>query len=166
MKTTKDRLEIIKGLYRPIAQPHIETFAECFPDSAPWKLFDKAYKSPFEPQYLTGQNIAGNLWKNVKATMRGEKHERKHHDESMQIGPFCSRRDGDSLAVRCAGWVLSRIREGTIVIGGDRMHFEIVDHDNGYSLVTAQHGQICGSVWLAYIKTDSIPNGARELRTA
>lgn len=152
------RAELLKGLYKPIAQPHVETFAECFPDWEPWRLFDKAYKPRFGPRYVEGQNIAGNLYKGVKAIFKGEKHNRKHPDERMAVGPFCSRRDGASMAVRCADWVLSRIKEGTIVIGDDRMSFEIVDHDNGYSLVIAQHGQICGSVWLAYIRTDSIPN--------
>lgn len=157
MTTTQDRLEIIKGLYKPIAQPQVETFDECFDDFEEWKLFDKSYKPRFSPYFITGQNIAGNLFKNVKATMQGEFRNRKHADETMQVGPFCSMRDGGSMAVHCNEWVMDCIKRHTIIIGGDRMSFEIVNHDNGHSLVIAQHGSIIGSVWLAYIRTDSIP---------
>lgn len=156
-ETESSRLEIIKGLYKPIAQPHVETFAECFNSWEPWRLFDRNYKPGIVPRCITGQNVAGNLFKNVENIFRGRARTEKHPDETMLVGPFCSRRDGGSMAVSCADWVLSRIRERTIIIGNDRMSFEIVDHDNGYSLVIANHSQILGSVWLAYIRTDSIP---------
>ena len=130
MKTTTiDRLEIIKGLYKPVAQPHAETFQECF------DAFERyTTDTKIEPRYL----VDGK--------------------ERMHVGPYCVWRDHyRSFAVRCADWVLSRIRERTILVDNDRMHFELVDHDNGYTLVVASHGQIIGSLYLAYIRTDSIP---------
>lgn len=148
-------------LSREIAQPHVSTFAECFTDWAPYDVCDSKRKHQFEPATITGQNVAGNLFKNVKDIFQGKPRQIKHSDETMKIGPYLNMTGPDnehrSMSVRCADWVLSRIRERTIIIGGESMHFEIVVHDNGWALVIAQHGQICGSVWLAYIKVDSIP---------
>ena len=143
-------------LYKEIAQPNVTTFAEVFEDFAPYDVMDSKQKHQFEPRRITGQAIGTNLFDDVKAIMNGRKC-KSHPDHSMQVGPYCSRRDGDSFSVRCADWVLSRIRERTIIVPNDRMSFELVDHDNGWTLVIVNHGQILGGVWLAYIKTDSIP---------
>lgn len=153
MTTTEQYKHEASGafLYRELAQPHVETFSEVF---EAWKPYAKG---AFEPRYISGQAIADNLWRDVKATMNGNHGKRKHADQSMPVGPYCYRRDGDSLSVRCADWVLSRIRERTIIIGGDPMSFDLVDHDNGWTLVTAHHSSIVGSVWLAYIRTSTIP---------
>ncbi len=149
-------------LCKEIAQPHVTTFTECFTDYELWPLFGKQFKPRISGQMLTGQNIAGNLYDNVKQIMRGQETKSKHQDETMRVGPYCQWSDSkstrhESLAVRCADWVMSRIRERTIIIGGDSMSFDLIDHDNGWTLVTAHHSSILSSVWLAYIKTDSIP---------
>lgn len=144
-------------LYKEIAQPHVTTFQECFPAWAKYDVNAPDRKHQFEPRRITGQALASNLYDDAKAIMEGGRAKRKHRDESMTLGPFLSIRDGKSLSVSCADWVLSRVRERTIIVPGDTMSFEIVNHDNGWSLVTAQHSQILGSVWLAYIKTETIP---------
>jgi len=157
--------EILKGLAKPIAQPYVDTFAEVFEDWQPYDLMAKTMpEHPFAPRCVVGQNIAGNLYNNFKNIMRGGARQR-YGDERMLVGPFCSVSPLDSpnryFSVSCADWVLSRIKESTIIIGGDTMSFHVIDHGNGWSLVVAQHGQILGSVWLAYIKTDSIPKTAK-----
>jgi len=144
-------------LYKEIAQPHVSRFAEVFTD---FTLYDsKNQKHNFAPRYISGQNIAGNLYKDCKAIFQNGKRQDKHQDERMAVGPYCTWRDkyGQSLSVSCADWVLSRILERTIIIGEDHMSFEIVEHDNGWTLITAHHSCIIGSVWLAYIKTESLP---------
>lgn len=146
-------------LCRPIAQPHVTTFAECFPDWAEW-IFEpnKREVQKFQSRTISGQAIADNLYEDAVATMRGKK-QPKHREQTMEIGPFLSfgGYDRPSLSVSPADWVLSRVRENTIIVPHDTMSFEIHDHANGWSLVSAHHGQILGSVWLAYIRTDSIP---------
>lgn len=151
-------------LPREIAQPNVTTFKECFEDWKPYELMK--HPSPphaFAPRYVTGQNIAGNLFKDGREILvEGKRPTQKHRDENMPVGPFCSfsAREFENnryFDVRCADWVLSRIKERTIVIGDDRMSFEVIDHGNGWSLVVAKHSVICGSVWLAYIKTESVP---------
>ena len=146
-----------RELAREIAQPHVTRFSEVFEDSAPYNVMTGKSKHPFAPRTLTGRAIATELYDDCKAIMTGRDKPR-HTDKTMQVGPYCQRRDGGSFSVRCADWVLSRIAERTIIVPGDRMSFEIVDHENGWSLVVANHGSILGSVWLAYIKTDSIPS--------
>lgn len=146
-------------LYREIAQPHVTDFREVFDQWKPYTLEGTPMKPhAFKPRYLTGQNVASNLYKGCSEIFRGQKQTEKFPDESMAVGPFCSDRDcGKYFSVSCADWVLSRIRERTIIIGSDRMSFELVNHDNGWTLVTANHSCISGSVWLAYIKTSTIP---------
>ena len=145
------------SLAKPIAQPHVTTFNEVFDSAA---LYDsKNGGHNFAPRYITAQNVAGNLYKDVSALFRNKTPAVSHPDETMAVGPYCMYRDhyNKSMSVSCADWVLSRICERTIIIGDDRMSFELIDHDNGWTLVTANHSCILGSVWLAYIKTDSIP---------
>jgi hypothetical protein len=157
--TNAEKDAILKGLYKPVAQPYAQTFADVFEDWKPRDVMKSNEPHPFPPRHITGQNIAGNLYNDVKSIIRGEKRS-KHNDESMAVGPFCSvssEKGYRFFSVSCADWVLSRIRERTIIIGGDTMSFEVIDHRNGWSLVTAHHGQILGSVWLAYIRTDSVP---------
>lgn len=145
-------------LYKEIAQPHVERFDEVFDSWQARDVMKPGAPSPFQARQITGQAIATNLWNDVKATMRGDRRSRKHADYTMLVGPFCACSDLDRyFNVSCADWVLSRIRERTIIIPHERMSFEVTPHDNGWALVTAQHSTICGSVWLAYIKTDSIP---------
>jgi hypothetical protein len=162
METKESKDEILKGLAKTVAQPYVEKFSDVFDDWKPYDLFAKDRQHPFDPRYVVGQNIAGNLYRDTSDIFAGHPSRRgKHANESMRVGPFCSvyRKDQDNeyLSVRAADWVLSRIVERTIIIGGDTMSFEVIDHGNGWSLVTAHHGQICGSVWLAYIRTDTIP---------
>lgn len=147
-------------LCRKVAQPHVATFAECFPEWALW-VFEPNTRSAqkFQGVQISGQAIAENLFRDAKAIMNGRKAARKHQDYSMEVGPFLSFRDYErpALSVRVAEWVLSRIAERTIIIPHDTMSFEIVEHENGWALVVARHSAILGDVWLAYIRADSIP---------
>ena len=126
-------------LRQSVMQPHVSTFSEAFSAWAPYVSADPRFPL---------------IWMNGEKA-KGRKAER------MAVSAYCLRRsDGghlDSLNVRPADWVLSRIREGMILVPNDRLHFEIVDHGNGWSLLVVNHGQILGSRWLAYIKTNSIP---------
>lgn len=150
-------------LYREIAQPHVTDFREIF---EAWDYYDVSNggrNHKFEPRYITGQNVGGNLYKNCKRILQHGQEPVKHPDERMPVGPFCSLSDHSrSFSVRCADWVLSRIRERTIIIGDDRMSFEISLHANGWALVTAHHSCIIGSVWLAYIRQETIPQPQPE----
>lgn len=146
------------SLMKDLANPNVRTFGECFDSFEEWRLFDKKYKPTIEPVWITGRAIATELYDDVKAIFRGERRNRHHPERSMSVGPFCSRRDGGSMAVKCSPWVIDAIKAKTIIVPHDRMSFEIVDHDNGWSLVIAQHSQICGNVWLAYIRTETIPS--------
>lgn len=121
------------SLYKPLAQPHAEHFFDVFPAWEPWQF---NAKQGISAQWLTDSD-----------------------GERMAVGPYCSWRDhyDDPKAVRCADWVLSRLRERTLIIPNDQMSFDMVSHDNGWTLVTAHHSSILSSVWLAYIRTDSIP---------
>lgn len=53
--------------------------------------------------------------------------------------------------------VLDLVCKHTIVIPDDTMYFKIIDWKDGRSLVTCDHNQIIGGVWLAIIDTASIP---------
>lgn len=37
------------------------------------------------------------------------------------------------------------------------MSFELINRGDGWTLATTHHSQILGTVWLAYIKTETIP---------
>lgn len=119
-------------LCRPMALPHLETFAELFTDAKP---FDA--KTSFSDVEIPGR--------------------------SQKIGSYICWRDNyqSSMSGRPADTVLSRIVEGMIDVENDRTHFELVNHDNGWTLVLVSYGQILGSLWLAYIRTDSIPKSWR-----
>lgn len=149
-------------LSKPIAQPHVETFREVFEDFSPYHIMTGKGKL-FPSREIAGQAFASNLYENLKDTMEGRKQPKKRPDKRMKVGPYCFREAGQSFCVRCADWVLSRIREGTILVPDDEMYFQIVDHKagegwpGGWSLVTANHNTIGGTVWLAYIRTESIP---------
>jgi len=125
------------SLYREIAQPHVETFREVFEDSKPYEHG----KPAFAPRILRGSDC-----------LTGKETE-------TPIGPYCMWRDHyeNSFSVSCADWVLSRLKERTISLENNSMFFEIISHDNGWSLVTCSHNLILGSVWIAYIRTNSIP---------
>lgn len=147
-------------LCRKIAQPHVTTFQECFPEWALW-VFDPNTRSAqkFQGRHISGQAIAENLFRDAKAIMTGRKAAKKHQNYSMEIGPFLSFRDYErpALSVQVADWVLSRIAELTIIIPHDTMSFEVTEHENGWALVTAHHSTILGEVWLAYVRAASIP---------
>ena len=117
-------------LWKDLANPHVETFAECFS----LHTFNKD-EAP-APRRIEGIG---------------------------SCGPWCSRHAQDgrysSLYVSAADWVLSRCKE-LLVVPEDQLYFQIIDHTNGWSLVTLQYNTIIGSRWLAYIRTDSIPREA------
>lgn len=75
----------------------------------------------------------------------------------QQFGSYCNRRDGKSLTVKARQEILAALEKRMIYISNDRNYFEIVDHESGWSLICCKYGQIIGSVWLAYVRTDSIP---------
>lgn len=115
-------------LCRKILQPHVTTFAEVFPSFRPYDSRETCL------QWI----VDGR--------------------DKMAVSSYCVIREPhQSLNVTLADWILSRIRESMLLIPNDRLFFEIVNHDNGWSLVVVSHGVIIGSRWLAYIKTDSLP---------
>jgi hypothetical protein len=75
----------------------------------------------------------------------------------MLVGNYCMHRDGESLDVQCADFVIEAIGQRTISIANDELYFDLVDHNNGWTLVVVNYNQIIGNFYLAYIKTDSIP---------
>lgn len=162
---TPDREQLLKRLAKPVARTEVEKFSEIFDDWKPYELFGKGASSvhAFLPRYVTGQNVAGNLYKNVEVVCRGGRHNGwRHPDESMAVGPFCAFEGRNFtgnkyFSVKCADWVLESIKQRTIIIGGDTVSFRIIDHGNGWSLATGSQGRVSGGVWLAYIRTDSIP---------
>ena len=127
-----DRPEI-EGLARPLAQPHVVSFDQCFDDSRPWNYDSKAN----ENHRLLIDKVG-----------------------KLTIMPYCAVRGTQpyrSLSVIPADWVYSRIAENMINID-DRVTFELIGHDNGWALLVAHYNKILGSAWLAYIRTDSIPS--------
>ena len=80
----------------------------------------------------------------------------------IPVGPYCPIRKlgggHGSLAVSCRDWVLSEIDRNMLAIDNDSLHFGIVEHEGGWSLVYVSYNVIIGDRWLAYIKTDTIPS--------
>lgn len=62
-----------------------------------------------------------------------------------------------------ADCVLSAVAKRDIGLD-DRMTIKVIDHKNGWSLVTADYSTIIGSVWLAYVRSETVP--AKENATA
>lgn len=75
----------------------------------------------------------------------------------MTVGSFIMMRDGNSFYAAPKDCILSEVKRSMIIIDYDELFFEIIDHENGWSLVVVSYNQIIGTRWLAYIKTKSIP---------
>jgi predicted RNA methylase len=81
-----------------------------------------------------------------------------------QIGPYCtidlSQLGGPqhrSIAARASDATMNALR-GRIVTDDDQISFKLIAHkETGRVLVIAQHGQIIGSHWLAYVTPDTLP---------
>jgi hypothetical protein len=59
--------------------------------------------------------------------------------------------------VTAAAPVLEYVKDNVLHCGNDRMYFELVQWDDGKTLVVAQHNVICGNHYLAVIDTASVP---------
>ena len=55
-----------------------------------------------------------------------------------------------------AEWALHVLKAN--IFADLRMDLQVVVHDNGWSLIIAEYSQIIGSIWLAYVRTESLPN--------
>lgn len=125
-------------LHRVLMLPSVEA------RSALWTEWSVDRTLCWQPRYIGGTTWDGEL--------AGDLH--------MTVGPLCVMcRSGRAQAINVqpTDAVMRAIKDGTITIRGDRMSYRVIDHDNGWSLVLAQHGQIIGSVWLAYIRTETVP---------
>lgn len=76
----------------------------------------------------------------------------------IPVGPRCyfKGQGRKSLGVKCKYWVMEEIKKNMIPIENDSLYFEIISHDNGWSLIVISYNLILGSRWLAYVKTSSI----------
>jgi len=112
----------------------VNRFDELFDDYRPWSQEDS-----FEPIQIHKQYV-----------------------ESMYIGSYCMLRGGNALRVKPNQKLVRGIEESMIAIEYERTHFEIIDHDDGRSLVVCSHGQIIGSRWLARIDSKTVPRVVEE----
>lgn len=156
-------------LAKPLLLPEVRTFAELFEQSAPWPR-GMNVNSPIEPRRLIADGAGArtlhailDIGREIGVEWREQGDPR---DRGNEIGPYCSfkrvTRDhrqhrGQSLAVRCTDAVMDAIAP-RIVTPDDHLSFEIIEHaDRGRALVIAQHGQIIGGHWLAYINPETVP---------
>lgn len=136
-----------------------KSWNDCFPEWKYYQLFGNAGKLPphaWGPHRITGQSWPHDLFENTKRIFNGLKPQRQP-DHTMYIGPFCHISGHASFDVKAAPWVIEAIKANTVLLPDDRMSFEVIPHDNGWALVLSKHSLVSGSVWLAYIKADTIP---------
>lgn len=168
MKTFKHEASGV-DLSRPLCRPNAITFKELFADSAPYDTSKGGRGHPFPFVKLTGQSIPGNLYTNCMAVFQGNPRPERNPDETMLLSPYCSvtsnNADGisdddkgyHSLSVLADPATIEAILKGTCIIPNDSMSFQICVHGPEWSLVIARHSQIIRDVWLAYIRTWTIP---------
>jgi len=48
-------------------------------------------------------------------------------------------------------------------MGDLSFNLRVIDHGKGWALVTADYDRIIGSVWLAYVRTETLPAGVHVL---
>lgn len=156
---------------RPIALPEVTDFAELFTDVRDWRSSrrpktDANYVPDSENDgvpMLRGAFDAAKFYGNCVEIMGGK---RPPEDGTATISHYLGgcrmKREGGSgpLWVNPTPAVIDAIRTHTIDCGQrDRITFEVVEHENGWSLVIAKHSIIGGGVWLAYVRSDSVPRG-------
>ena len=61
-------------------------------------------------------------------------------------------------SVHPSDWVVRRLMDAAME--DLSMYFDVVSHENGWSLIIANYDQIIGSKWLAYVRTNTIPTQA------
>lgn len=131
---TAERPEI-QGLYKPLAFPDALRFDELFESATPYD----------------GQS-------------RTVTHRRSGRDRAT-VTSYCTGRGAKgehfALNVQPRRKVLDFINAEMLVVANDSIHFQVVDHDGGFSLVIVSYGQMIGSRWLAYVETASIPREER-----
>ena len=127
---------------RPLLLPNVKTFGELF-----------SYVREWDHETMTSRRGVVSRPDLVPAPrMIGEN----------ELGPFCefsvNRRflGRRLMAVTATDAVVDAITP-RIVTPDDHLSFEILEHETGWALVTAQHGYIIGSHWLAYIDPATIP---------
>ena len=52
---------------------------------------------------------------------------------------------------------LQYVRANMLPVDYDSIYFEVINREDGTSLVTAKYNQILGSRWLAFVDTETIP---------
>lgn len=115
-----------------------------FPDAAKFEdLFRSVYLNREEaPTNLTIEKDGSNYPTGINSWCH--RHLRNGHYVSTYLGPQAG--------------VLEAILD-SLVVPDLSLYFTIVDRGDNVSLVTIQYDQIIASRWLAFIDTDSIPEG-------
>jgi hypothetical protein len=78
--------------------------------------------------------------------------------DNMHIGSFCILPDKTSIWVRPTWPAFEAIKNNTIFIQNEEMFFEIIKWDEKRALILCRYNTIVGSVWLAIIDPNTIPN--------
>lgn len=156
-------------LPKPLHMPEARTFAEVLDYLGEWDHktmthyageLPEGHRRP-EPRYIPEVSPQATAW------------ERRawRHDGRNEIGPYCSvdlsQLDGPrhrGIAVRATDATIAALTPA-IVTPDDHISFEVIGHKGtGRALVTAQHGYIIGSIWLAYIDPASVPAAVEAAR--
>lgn len=164
--TIAGRPELTGPFPRPIESMSIATFPECFKE---WEeRADFGLPHAFGPRIIRGQSVPENLYRGTVAIMEGKKRPKREPDYSMNLGPYCSmflRKEQGAPGPHYIAWdvvasdtVFEICSHRMVLIPDDNVSFEIHYRDNGFALVTASYRRICGSLWLALIRQDSIPS--------
>lgn len=152
--------ETVPAMGKRICLPDVTKFSELFAHATPWNFNDKAEQAKRKADPYYRRDHERGVPFNPDAPF-GKGHARRWRDTSM-IGTFCTVVTKDarrSYDVTPSAAVIDAIRMGTIDCGmNDSFSFEVIDHGEGLALVVASHGLIIGSLWLAYIDTDSLPS--------
>lgn len=118
-------------LLLPDAVDFADVFARCVPYDDRAKLPEPARLDP-DPQYP--------------------------HMPGPAIGRYLSVREPyQSWAVVPRPETVAAVKPNMLSIYGDSLSWEIVNHDNGFSLVIIRHSCIIGSRYVAYVRSASVP---------
>lgn len=133
-----------------IHMPDAHTFADVFEEARPW-VFDRV-GAP-QPEPIAPRLIHGTDWIEPIFSSRAP----RPGMASTEVGPFCTVRNGKSLAVSATDAAMKAIESRAMMINGDRMSFTITKWSDGTALVTCDYGRILGTIWLARIDASTIP---------
>jgi hypothetical protein len=92
-------------------------------------------------------------WDKVKGELADTRQPVRLNDAgaSFNGGAIIGRR---SANVCLAPWAIDKLKGAAM--GDLSFSIHVVDHDNGWSLIIAEYDRIIGSLWLAYVRTDTL----------